>query len=70
MARAEGAFKLGDNLKATIEGSDLVIRINLKQTLGPSASGKTTLVASTRGNQEVPGTDGLLIGVNAYKRNE
>ena len=59
---------MGDDLTVTREGDMLVIRIPIK-TATPSASGKTLVVASTRGNQktdvQIDGKD-LYLGVNAY----
>lgn len=55
-------------MKATIEGDELVIRLNLQEPTA-SASGKTLVVASSRGNvttdAEVAGQK-VVIGVNAY----
>ena len=55
-------------MKATIEGNELVIRMPL-ETPTPSASGKTLVVASTRGNVvssvQVQGKP-VTIGLNAY----
>lgn len=51
-----------------IEGNDLVIRLPL-QTPQPSASGKTLVVASTRGNVKTSATVNgkqITVGVNAY----
>jgi len=59
---------MADDLSVTREGDTLVIRIPIK-TPTPSASGKTLVVASTRGNQktgvQINGKD-LYVGVNAY----
>ena len=59
---------MADDLSVTREGDTLVIRIPIK-TPAPSASGKTLVVASTRGNQktavQIDGKD-LYLGVNAY----
>ena len=59
---------MADELSVTREGDTLVIRIPL-QAPTPSASGKTLVVASTRGNQktavQIDGKD-LYLGVNAY----
>lgn len=55
-------------MQATIEKNELVIRIPLEKPT-PSASGKTLVVASTRGNQPTTATiDGkpLVVSVNAY----
>jgi hypothetical protein len=56
------------NLKATIEKDTLVIRIPLQQPQ-PSRSGKTLVVASSRGNVETDAkVEGkpIIVGVNAY----
>jgi hypothetical protein len=55
------------NIKATIKGSILTIEIDLSKELGPSASGKTVLIASSGGNKPVPGREDVYIGLNAYK---
>lgn len=60
-------------LKAEIDKktNELVIRLPFSETGAPSASGKTKVHASTRGNQattiEVNGQP-LTIGVNAYTK--
>jgi hypothetical protein len=59
---------MADDLTVSREGDMLVIRIPITQAT-PSASGKTLVVASTRGNQktglQIDGKD-LYLGVNAY----
>ncbi len=59
---------MADDLTVTREGDMLVIRLAIK-TPTPSASGKTLVVASTRGNQktgvQIEGQD-LYLGANAY----
>jgi hypothetical protein len=55
-------------MQISIEGTELVIRLPL-QTPTPSASGKTLVVASTRGNVlTTTMVDGkpVTVGVNAY----
>lgn len=55
-------------MQVTIEKNELVIRIPL-QAPAPSASGKTLVVASTRGNAKTTAMiDGkpVTIGLNAY----
>jgi hypothetical protein len=59
----------GKAVKVTIENGELVIRLPLNKPPVPSASGKTLVVASTRGNQRTNAViDGqpVIIGVNAY----
>ena len=56
-------------MKVTVEGNELVIRLPLHRPPVPSASGKTLVIASTRGNQKTDAViDGqrVVIGVNAY----
>ena len=56
-------------MKVSIEGKELVIRMDLEEQPTPSASGKTLVVASTRGNMTtsvlVQGKP-VIIGLNAY----
>jgi hypothetical protein len=62
------AHAMAEDLSVTRDGDMLVIRIPIKKAT-PSASGKTLVLASTRGNQktavQVDGKD-LYLGVNAY----
>jgi len=56
--------------RVAIEGKDLVIRIRM-QTPQDSASGKTTVIASTHGNQQTEAKfngSPVIVGVNAYIR--
>ena len=54
---------------AKIEGNELVIRLPMSDKPERSASGKTLVVASTRGNQQtdcvVQGKN-VVVGINAY----
>jgi hypothetical protein len=62
-------MKEGDelqNVKWEIKGDKLIVEIDLKKDFGPSKSGKTITIASTRGNQKVEGTN-AIIGLNVYK---
>ena len=44
----------------------LIIEIDLTKDFGPSKSGKTITIASTRGNKRIEGTN-AVIGLNVYK---
>jgi len=55
-----------ENVKWEVKDGKLIIEIDLTKELGPSKSGKTITVASTRGNQRIEGTD-AIIGLNVYK---
>lgn len=56
-----------ENMTLEINGNELVIKIDLTKDLGLSKSGKTRIIASSRGNAKVPGTD-ATIGLNLYRR--
>lgn len=47
------------NARATVEGHDLIIRIDLSQSLGRSKSGKSDLIATSGGNKPLNGISGL-----------
>ena len=54
---------------AKIEGNELVMRLPLNDKPERSASGKTLVVASTRGNKEtdcVVNGKRVIVGINAY----
>ena len=58
------------NVQMTFDEDDLVIRINLKNAGDISKSGKSIVIATTEGNQSVPGTDDIKIGLNVYRPNK
>ena len=53
------------NVSAKVEGRILTLTIDLDASFGRSASGKSTIVASTGGNK--PLGEGTFIGLNVYK---
>jgi len=55
------------NVTMKVEGSKLVIEVDLSQDLGPSKSGKTVLIASSEGNVSIPGREDVKIGLNVYR---
>ena len=57
----------GENVSMHVNGSILVIEIDLNQTLGPSASGKSEIIATTGGNASVPGLEEVKVGVNVFR---
>ena len=58
-----------NNITANIDGNKLTIVIDTSITIGPSKSGKTTLIASTGGNQKITTPAGeIVLGVNCYKQ--
>lgn len=56
------------NVAMSMEGSTLVIRIDTAKSFGVSSSGKSIIIASTEGNQDVEGLPGAKIGLNVYKK--
>jgi ABC-type uncharacterized transport system YnjBCD ATPase subunit len=57
------------NVKCSVKGDTLTITVNLKENHGPSASGKTTIIATTAGNLAVPGAETYTLGLNLYTKN-
>ena len=56
------------NIEMTIEDNILTIKVDLSQRFGKSSSGKSTIVASTEGNQALPGQEEIKIGLNVYTK--
>ena len=56
---------MGENVEVKVAGGKATITIDLNHRGGTSASGKTVRVATTGGNQRIPGTD-VILGLNAY----
>jgi len=54
------------NVEWKINGDKLIIEVDLTKDFGPSKSGKTITIASSRGNQKIEGTNDIL-GLNVYK---
>jgi len=56
------------NVEMTVEGDILTIRVDLSKEFGPSASGKTTIIATTEGNISIAGREDIKIGLNVYQK--
>jgi len=56
------------NVEIKVDGQTLTLRVNLGEEFGPSASGKTIIIASTEGNVSVPGNKDIKIGLNVYRK--
>ena len=50
-----------------VDGNKLTITVDLSKDHGPSKSGKTTIIATSSGNQKIEGTD-AMIGLNVYTK--
>jgi len=55
------------NVEMKIDGNILTIKVDLTKEFGPSASGKTIIVASTEGNVAVPERE-VKVGLNVYRK--
>ena len=57
------------NLQIRVEGKSIIITIvDYTKEFGLSASGKSKTVATTSGNVQVEGTNGVVLGINAYRK--
>ncbi len=56
------------NVEMKVDGDILTIKVDLTKEFGPSASGKTIIIASTEGNISIPENDEVKIGLNIYKK--
>ena len=59
---------VGKNVMVAVEGSMLVIKVNLAEQHGNSKSGKSITVGSTGGIKKVPGFPELRYGVNVFQK--
>lgn len=51
-----------------VKGNKLTIEVDLNYEGTVSSTGKSVVVATTRGNQPVPGIDErVMVGLNVYK---
>jgi hypothetical protein len=55
------------NVDITVEGTILTVKVDLSKEFGPSASGKTIIIASTEGNVTIPDRE-EKIGLNVYRK--
>ena len=57
------------NVELKVDGDILTATVDLSKDCGKSASGKTIVIGSTKGNQQVPGSghESVRIGLNVYK---
>jgi hypothetical protein len=56
-----------ENIELKVEGKKLILTVDLTKEIGPSSSGRNTLIASTEGNANVPGVEGVKVGLYVYK---
>ena len=58
------------NVEMKVEHGKLIVTVDLAKDLGPSASGKSVMIATTEGNTDVPGEPDVKIGLNVYRKKE
>jgi len=56
------------NVEMEVKGNILTIKVDLTKEFGPSSSGKSIIIASSEGNADVPGVDGVRVGLNVYRK--
>jgi hypothetical protein len=56
------------NVEMKMEDNILIIKVDLTKEFGPSASGKTIIIASTEGNISIPDKENIKVGLNIYKK--
>ena len=56
------------NIEMQVDGDILTIKVDLNQRFGKSSSGKSEIIASTEGNQALPGMDEVKVGLNVYTK--
>ena len=56
------------NVEMALEGNILTIKVDLSKEFGPSASGKTIIIASTEGNVTIPEHEEAKVGLNVYRK--
>ncbi len=56
------------NVEMKLDGDILTIKVDVTKEFGPSASGKTIIIATTEGNIPIPEKEDVKIGLNIYKK--
>jgi hypothetical protein len=52
----------------SLEGNILTIKVDLSKEFGPSASGKTIIIASTEGSVAIPEHEVAKADLNIYRK--
>ena len=62
-----------DSIEMNVQDGILTLKIDTTKDIGPSASGKTIMIASSGGNKkinvgdETSGDDFIMLGLNLYR---
>jgi hypothetical protein len=55
------------NVTCKVEGTTLTLTVDLSAKGSMSASGKSEVIATTSGNLDVPGAEGVKVGLNVFR---
>jgi len=68
--QSTGRVEIMKNIQVAVKGSILTLTVDLSKTQGQSASGKSTMIATTEGNQKVTkfGGKDVSLGLNLYTK--
>jgi hypothetical protein len=58
------------NVEMKVDDNILTIKVDLTKDFGPSASGKTIIIATTEGNVTVDGHEEAKVGLNVYRKKQ
>lgn len=56
------------NIVMVAEGGILTIKVDLTKDYGPSSTGKTHIVATTRGPKPIAGYPEISVGLNVFRK--
>ena len=56
------------NIEMKLNGTQLVITVDITKDFGMSKSGKSITIASTEGNISIPEHEDIKIGLNIYRK--
>ena len=59
---------IGKNIEVTVKDGKAIITVDLSKSFGPSTTGKSIIIASSEGNAEIPGANGVKLGLNVYRK--
>jgi hypothetical protein len=60
--------KVGKNVEFRIDGDKLIVEMDLTASKEESKSGKSMIIASTRGNKRIMEDKDIFLGLNLYEK--
>ena len=58
---------IGENIECEVKGTKIILELDISGSGTPSASGKSLVFATTRGNVQIPNSP-FTLGLNLYKK--